>query len=112
MNHEFEMSMMRELIFFLGFQIKQMKDDIFISQTKYAKELVKKFCFDCKINKIFMATNAKLDVDEEENPTDIYRYRVMIGSFLSLTAIGGVLYFLYVYVQGSNLIPRIPFNYT
>jgi Reverse transcriptase (RNA-dependent DNA polymerase) len=40
MGSEFEMSMMSELIFFLGLQIKQMKDDIFISQTKYTKELV------------------------------------------------------------------------
>ncbi|GAA0142667.1 hypothetical protein LIER_03511 [Lithospermum erythrorhizon] len=43
MESEFEMSMVRELNCFLGFQVKQMKDSFFISQSKYAKNLVKKF---------------------------------------------------------------------
>ena len=49
MQGEFEMSMMGELTFFLGLQIKQKKEDIFISQTKYCRELLKKFGMDeCK----------------------------------------------------------------
>ena len=40
---EFEISMIGELNFFLGLQIRQLKDGIFLSQSKYAKELVKKF---------------------------------------------------------------------
>ena len=43
MSHEFEMSMVGELNYFIGLQIKQMHDGIFISQAKYAKSLVKKF---------------------------------------------------------------------
>ena len=43
MHKEFEMSMMGELNFFLGLQIKQLKDGIHVSQSKYAKELIKKF---------------------------------------------------------------------
>ena len=43
MHNEFEMSMMGELSFFLGVQIKQLKDDIFISQEKYTRDLLKKF---------------------------------------------------------------------
>nr|KYP50071.1 Copia protein [Cajanus cajan] len=43
MQGEFEMSMMGELTFFLGLQIKQMSDGIFISQSKYCNELLKKF---------------------------------------------------------------------
>ena len=43
MKSEFEMSMVGELTYFLGFQVKQLKDGIFLSQSKYANELVKKF---------------------------------------------------------------------
>ena len=43
MHKEFEMSMMGELNFFLGLQIKQLKDGIHVSQSKYAMELIKKF---------------------------------------------------------------------
>ena len=39
----FEMSMMGELSFFLGLQVQQSKDDIFLSQSKYCKEILKKF---------------------------------------------------------------------
>jgi Reverse transcriptase (RNA-dependent DNA polymerase) len=87
MGSEFEMSMMVELTFFLGLQIKQMKDSIFISQTKYAKELVKKFDIDdCKTSKTPMAVDANLGVDEGGRSTDIHQYRAMIGSLLYLMA--------------------------
>ena len=43
MQGEFEMSLMGELNFFLGLQIKQLKEGIFIHQSKYTKELLKKF---------------------------------------------------------------------
>lgn len=43
MQDEFEMSMVGELSYFLGFQIKQLNEGVFISQSKYAKNLVKKF---------------------------------------------------------------------
>ena len=43
MRKEFEMSMVGELTYFLGIQIKQSKDGIFISQSKYARDLVKRF---------------------------------------------------------------------
>ena len=42
MQSEFEMSMMGELTFFLGLQIKQMEEGTFISQSKYCKEVLKK----------------------------------------------------------------------
>ena len=44
MKNEFEMSMVGELTYFLGLQVQQMNDGIFICQSKYAKNLVKKFC--------------------------------------------------------------------
>ncbi|CAM8994097.1 unnamed protein product [Rhodiola kirilowii] len=43
MQSEFKMSMVREMCYFLGLQVKQKKDDIFISQSKYARNLIKKF---------------------------------------------------------------------
>ena len=43
MQKEFEMSMMGELSHFLGLQIKQLKDDIFINQTKYINDMLKKY---------------------------------------------------------------------
>ena len=43
MSHEFVMSLVGELSYFLGLQIKQLNDGIFITQAKYAKNLVKKF---------------------------------------------------------------------
>ncbi|RVW84559.1 Copia protein [Vitis vinifera] len=65
MKSEFEMSMVRELTYFLGFQVKQLKDGIFLSQSKYARELVKKFGFES--TKHFwtpMPINLKLSKDE------------------------------------------------
>jgi hypothetical protein len=49
MSKEFEMSMIGELTFFLGFQVKQIREGIFISQEKYTKDLLKRFKMDdCK----------------------------------------------------------------
>ncbi|KAJ4749927.1 Pol [Rhynchospora pubera] len=84
---EFEMSMMGELTFFLGLQIKQLKDGIFVNQVKYAKELVKKFGVeDSKSLDTPMGKSANIDADEKGKPMDITLYRGMIGSLLYLTA--------------------------
>jgi hypothetical protein len=56
------MSMMGELIYFVGFQVKQLKEGIFISQTKYTQDLLKKFGMeDAKPIKMPMETNGHLD---------------------------------------------------
>ena len=66
MQNEFEMSIMGELNYFLGLQIKQRSDGIFISQVKYTKELIKKFGLEgTKTSKTPMATTTKLDKDEQ-----------------------------------------------
>ena len=81
------MSMIGELTFFLGFQVKQMKEGIFISQEKYTKDLLKRFKMDeCKPIKTPMPTNGHLDLDEGGNSVDQTLYRSMIGSLLYLTA--------------------------
>ena len=86
MKNEFEMSMMRELNYFLGLQIKQRSDGIFINQVKYTRELIKRFGLDAKLNKTAMATTTKLDKDKQCINVDIKFYRSMIGSLLYLTA--------------------------
>ena len=66
MQDEFEMSHMGELIYFLGLQIKQLKDNIFINQAKYIKELLKKYNLEIsKSISTLMATNTKLDSDKK-----------------------------------------------
>ena len=87
MSREFEMSLMSELSFILGLQIKQSNSGIFISQGKYARELVKRFRMESvKESFVPMAHNAKLDLDENGKKVDERLYRGMIGSLLYLTA--------------------------
>ncbi|GKA49359.1 retrovirus-related pol polyprotein from transposon TNT 1-94 [Tanacetum coccineum] len=87
MHDEFEMSMMGELNFFLGLQIKQMEDGIFFNQSKYIKEMLKKFSLeDSKPMKTPMSSDTKLTKDEECESVDSTKYRGMIGSLLYLTA--------------------------
>ncbi|GKC58341.1 retrovirus-related pol polyprotein from transposon TNT 1-94, partial [Tanacetum coccineum] len=65
MHDEFEMSMMGELNLFLGLQIKQMEDGIFFNQSKYIKEILKKFGLDdSKPMKTPMSPDMKLTKDE------------------------------------------------
>jgi hypothetical protein len=87
MTDRFEMSMMGELNFFLGFQIKQLEDGMFISQIKYTHDLLKKFGMDkVKPIKTPMGTNDHLDLDMGGKPVDQKLYRSMIGSLLYLCA--------------------------
>ncbi|GJU70119.1 retrovirus-related pol polyprotein from transposon TNT 1-94, partial [Tanacetum coccineum] len=87
MHDEFEMSMMGELNFFLGLQIKQLEDKIFFNQSKYVKEMLKKFGLeDSKPIKTPMASETKLTRDEDGEPIDDTKYRGMIGSLLYLMA--------------------------
>ncbi|GKE01651.1 retrovirus-related pol polyprotein from transposon TNT 1-94 [Tanacetum coccineum] len=86
MHDEFEMSMMRELNFFLGLQTKQMEDGIFFNQSKYIKEMLKFGLEDSKPTKIPMSTEIKLTKDDEADSVDSSKYQGMIGSLLYLTA--------------------------
>ncbi|GKA48020.1 retrovirus-related pol polyprotein from transposon TNT 1-94 [Tanacetum coccineum] len=87
MHDEFEMSMMGELNFFLGLQIKQMEDGIFFNQYEYIKEMLKKFGLeDSKPMKTLMSPDTKLIKEEECESVDSTKYRGMIGSLLYLRA--------------------------
>ncbi|KAD3640186.1 hypothetical protein E3N88_29409 [Mikania micrantha] len=78
---------MGELQFFLGLQIKQKPDGIFIHQSKYTKELLKKFDLqNCKPCPNPMSTTTQLDADLKGTSVDETLYRCMIGSLMYLTA--------------------------
>jgi hypothetical protein len=83
----FEMSMMGVLTFFLAFQIKQAKEGTFISQTKYNRDILKKFGMDkAKPIKTPMGTNGHLNLNLGGTSVDQMVYRFMIGSLLYLCA--------------------------
>ncbi|GJT58157.1 putative ribonuclease H-like domain-containing protein [Tanacetum coccineum] len=82
------MSSMGELSFFLGLQVKQKKDGIFISQDKYVNEILKKFRFtEVKTTSTPMETQKPLLKDEDGEEVDIHIYRLMIGSLMYLTSL-------------------------
>jgi hypothetical protein len=87
MTDRFEISVMGELKYFLDFQIKQLEDGMFISQTNYTLDLLKKFGMN-KANPIKtpMGINNHLDLDMGGKPVDQKVYRSMIGSLLYLCA--------------------------
>jgi hypothetical protein len=71
MHNEFEMSLLGELSFFLGLQICQINQGIFISQTKYIREMLKRFGMeDCKLVTTPMKTSCKLRKDDDSKSTD------------------------------------------
>jgi len=71
MSEKYEMSMMCELKFFLGLQIKQTREGTFISQTKYTKDLIKKFNMqECKGMKTHMPASGHVDLTKEDEPVD------------------------------------------
>jgi hypothetical protein len=87
MANEFQMSMIGELSYFLGLQIKQMKNGTFVSQGKYIKDMIKKFGLqDAKSMSTPMGTNNQLGVDASGNMVDQKQYRSMIGCLLYVTA--------------------------
>ncbi|GKF90549.1 hypothetical protein Tco_0274250 [Tanacetum coccineum] len=73
------MSSMRELTFFLGLQVQQKEDGIFISQDKYVAEILKKFNYSDDVEK-------PLVKDRDAGDVDVHLYRSMIGSLMYLTA--------------------------
>ncbi|GJV06963.1 putative ribonuclease H-like domain-containing protein [Tanacetum coccineum] len=87
MKSRFQMSSMGELTFFLGLQVKQKEDGIFISQDKYVAEILKKFDFaNVKTASTLIETQKPLVKDEEASDVDVHLYRSMIGSLMYLTA--------------------------
>jgi hypothetical protein len=87
MENEFQMSIMGELTFFLGIQVKQTKQGTFVHQGKYTKDLMKKFNMtELKPVSTPMSSTTSLGPDEDGDVVDQREYRSMIGSLLYLTA--------------------------
>ncbi|GJR87505.1 putative ribonuclease H-like domain-containing protein [Tanacetum coccineum] len=87
MHEKFQMSSMGELTFFLGLQVQQKKDGIFISQDKYVGEILKKFGFtEVKTASTPIETQKPLLKDEDGEEVDVHMYRSMIGSLMYLTS--------------------------
>ncbi|GJR99811.1 retrovirus-related pol polyprotein from transposon TNT 1-94 [Tanacetum coccineum] len=85
MRNNFEMSMMGKLKFFLGLQVHQSPRGIFISQSQYTIEILKKHGMDKSDSMSTPMATAKLDADLQGTPTDQTKYHSMIGGLIYLT---------------------------
>nr|GEX32352.1 hypothetical protein [Tanacetum cinerariifolium] len=87
MKSRFEMSMMREMTFFLGSQVNQSPCGIFINQSKYVLEILKKYGVEsCNPVGTLMEIKDKLDLDQNGTPVDATKYRSMIDALMYLTS--------------------------
>nr|GFA69592.1 hypothetical protein [Tanacetum cinerariifolium] len=87
MKGEFQMSVMGELTFFLGLQVKQLPDGIFISQDKYVKDMLKKFDMESvRTATIPYEVPKHKSKDEPDDAVNVHLFRFMIGSLMYLTA--------------------------
>ncbi|GJX93574.1 putative ribonuclease H-like domain-containing protein [Tanacetum coccineum] len=87
MHKRFQMSSMGELTFFLGLQVEQRKDGIFLSQDKYVYDILKKFGFTTmKTASTPMETHKSLSSNAAEPDVDVHLYRSMIDTLMYLTS--------------------------
>nr|GEZ33045.1 hypothetical protein [Tanacetum cinerariifolium] len=83
----FEMSVMGEMKFFLGIQVNQFSNEIFINQSKYILDILKRFGMEnCDTVPTPMVEQAKLKFDLVGKPVDHTDYRSMIGSLMYVTS--------------------------
>nr|GEY44338.1 retrovirus-related Pol polyprotein from transposon TNT 1-94 [Tanacetum cinerariifolium] len=87
MKIRFEMSMMGEIMFFLGLQVNQSPCGIFINQFKYVLEILKKYGMEsCDPVGTPMEIKDKLDLNQNGTPVDASKYHSMIGALMYLTS--------------------------
>ena len=109
MKKEFDISMVGELNYFLGLQVQQRKDGIFISQEKYAKNLVKRFDLDSKKRASTpMSSLVKLCPDLDGVEVDPTLYKSMIGRLLYLTTSRLDIALVSRYVHVFRQLPKSP----
>ena len=83
---EFEMKYLGLMHYFLGLEVWQSSEGIFLNQGKYAVEILKRFdVLECKAMATPMDTNLKLLTDESSKLVDVTQYRQIIGSLMYLT---------------------------
>nr|GFB14459.1 retrovirus-related Pol polyprotein from transposon TNT 1-94 [Tanacetum cinerariifolium] len=87
MKSSFEMSMMGEMAFFLGLQVNQYPNGIYINQSNYVNEILKKYGLNtCDTIGTPMDIKDKLDLDQIGTPVDATKYRSMIDALMYLTS--------------------------
>ncbi|KAL3339575.1 hypothetical protein AABB24_028262 [Solanum stoloniferum] len=87
MQHSFEMTDLGEMVYFLGMEIKQEKNELFICQKKYAKDILTKFRMEnCKETATPMCQKEKLSKNDEAEKVDKTLYRSLVGCLMYLTA--------------------------
>ncbi|GJX28127.1 retrovirus-related pol polyprotein from transposon TNT 1-94, partial [Tanacetum coccineum] len=92
-SKHFKMSMVGQISFFIGLQISQSSIGIFINQSKYALEMLKKYGLNqCDAVDIPMVGQSKLDEDPNRTPVDPTRYRGMVGSLMYLASRPGLVF--------------------
>ncbi|WVZ94092.1 hypothetical protein U9M48_040029 [Paspalum notatum var. saurae] len=107
MSREFEMSLMGELQFFLGLQIKQGPEGAFVYQAKYTRDVLKKFEMgDSKPMTTPMSTNTALDADEDGEAVDQKEFRGMIGSLRTRRRPSGTFSLRSTFVRVTGASPR------
>nr|GFA03052.1 hypothetical protein [Tanacetum cinerariifolium] len=113
MHEKLQMSYMGELTFFLGLQVKQKKDGIFISQDKYVAKILKKFRFiEVKTASTPMETQKSLLKDEDGEEVDVHMYREMISSLMYLTYLRlNIMFAMYACVI-YQVNPNVSYLYT
>ncbi|GJR56290.1 putative ribonuclease H-like domain-containing protein [Tanacetum coccineum] len=105
MKDKFQMSSMGELTFFLGLQVQQKEDGIFISQDKYVAEILNKFNYsDVKSASTPVDLEKPLVKDGDVDDVDVHLYRSMIGSLMYLTASRPDIMFAEVYNGGCQFL--------
>ncbi|GJW82817.1 putative ribonuclease H-like domain-containing protein, partial [Tanacetum coccineum] len=108
MHKKFQMSSIGELTFFLGLQVTQKDDGIFISQDKYVDEILKKFGFlTIKTASTPMETSNPLLKDAEVEDVDVHLYKSMIGSLMYLTASRPDIMFVVCAYARFQVIPKV-----
>ncbi|GJX32272.1 putative ribonuclease H-like domain-containing protein [Tanacetum coccineum] len=112
MHKKFQMSSMGELTFFLGLQVTQKDDGIFISQDKYVDEILKKFGFSTiKTASTPMETSKPLMKDENAEDVDVHLYRSMIGSLMYLTSSRPIIMFAVCACTRFQVTPKVLHHY-
>ncbi|GJV41253.1 putative ribonuclease H-like domain-containing protein [Tanacetum coccineum] len=112
MHKKFQMSSMGELTFFLGLQVTEKDDGIFISQDKYVDEILKKFGFSTvKIASTPMETSKPLLKDAEAEDVYVHLYRSMIGSLMFLTALRPDIMFVVCTCARFQVTPKVSHLY-
>nr|GEY85313.1 uncharacterized mitochondrial protein AtMg00810-like [Tanacetum cinerariifolium] len=113
MHEKFQMTLMGELTFFLGLQVKQKQDDLFIKQDKYVAEILKKFGFsEVKTASTPMETLKPLLKDEDGQEVDVHIYRSMIGSLMYLTSSRPDIIFAVCACARHQVSPKVSYLHT